>query len=291
MSLWNWIKTNKFITSLLLVISLFLFKEFQPRSYRSSYDGGYLSKGIAPSSMVPAPMMAETSSAEEAGASGERWVIQESSLSLLVKEVRKTGEEIIAHAKKIGGYMVQASYTKPEEQPYATITVRIPTPQLEETLKWIRSLGIKTISENLWGSDVTEQYTDIEARLATLNKAKAKLEELLSRSGRVRDIADVEVEILNTQQQIDNLVGRQKAIAEQAKLTKITVQLSTDELALSYTPDKVFRPAVLFKLAVRSLLGTLQWFGKALIWIGVYAVIWIPFLAGFFIYRRWKRNK
>lgn len=289
MSLWTWIKTNKLAVFLILVVCFLLFKEFQPQSYRTSYEGDTLSEEIAPPSMAPAPMMARK--VESVGGSGQRWVIQESQISLLVKEVKAVGEQIIAHAKSLGGYMVQASYTKPEEKPFATVIVRVPTLQFEEALKFFKSLGLKVISENLMGTDVTDQYVDIEGRLATLRKTKTKLEQILTQSGRVRDIVDAQIELTNIEQQIDSLIGQKKAIEEGAKLTKITVYLSTDELALPYTPDETFRPAVTFKLAVRSLLSAFRSISEGLIWLGVYAAFWVPALVGFLIYRRWRKTK
>jgi hypothetical protein len=183
------------------------------------------------------------------------------------------------------------SYNRPTESPFAAITIRIPTAKLDDALNYIRSLSIKVTSENLVGTDVTDEYVDIEASLATLGKTKEKFEEILEKVITVTDILTVQRELISLQQQIDALIGQKKSIENNAKLTKITVYLSTDELALPYAPDKAFRPNVIFKLAVRSLLNTFRAGAETGIWIGVYSVIWAPIILGFIAYKKLRKKQ
>lgn len=224
-------------------------------------------------------------------ASDNRLVIQNSNLSLLVNDVRDIGDKVVKHAQSVGGYMVETSYNRPSESPFATITVRIPSDKLTESLEYIRGLGLKVTNENLRGHDVTDEYVDTEERLSILERTKAKYESILANATAVQDVLTVQREIINTQAQIDSLNGQKQYLEQNAALSKVTVYLSTDELALPYTPDEAFRPAVIFKLAVRSLIGTLRWFGQAAIWVAVYAVIWVPALLIYLAYRRWRANK
>lgn len=217
----------------------------------------------------------------------QRLVIQNSNLSLLVEDVQKVGNEVVSYAKQAGGFIVGSSYNQPEESPFGTITVRVPTDKLDATLQYFRSLAIKVTNENLVGNDVTDSYVDIQARLESLEKVKAKFEAILDSAVEVQDILTVQREIINTQTQIDNLKGQAEALEQNANLTKITVYLSTDELSLPYTPDEKFRPGVIFKLAVRSMLGTLQGLGELFIWILVYAVLWVPALIFFIVIRKY----
>jgi hypothetical protein len=197
----------------------------------------------------------------------------------------------VNYAEKSGGFMVTSSFNRPEESPFATVTVRVPSDKFKETLEYFRSLSIKVTNETLYGQDVTEQYTDIEARIATLEKTKVKFEEILNTATRIQDILQVQREIISLQTQIDSYVGQRIALEENVAYTKITVYLSTDELALPYTPDKAFRPNVIFKLAVRSLVGSLRGIAEKLIWVGVYSVIWIPVLLIYIGLKRWKDKR
>lgn len=301
----NWVKANKVTSLLLLIVIYFVYKNyfgFSPlaslslNSRQSVYsEGSYApsmdlgaSVGVSNSKAIMPPIGGGSDAAtyEE-----ERLVVTNSSLSLLVKDVREVGNGIIEYAKSLGGFMVQASYNRPTESPFATITVRVPSEELDTTLEHYRSLGIKVTNENLVGTDVTEQFVDIESRLETLNKTKAIFNSLLDRADTVEQLLKVQRELINLQSQVDSLVGQQKAIKENAAYARLTVYLSTDELALPYTPDETFRPSVIFKLAVRSLMRSLYNVGEGVIWLVVYSVIWIPVLLVYkFLKNRMQRN-
>lgn len=292
MLLINWVKTHKLTVLLILIIAYLYFKDNGitplPQFSKSPTVDYYRT---SPSVGMVAPELSLPKGTEIFSDTTDRIITKTSDLSLLVKDVRNTGNQIISYAKDNGGFMVFVSYNRPTESPFATVTIRIPTGKLDDALNYIRSLSIKVTSENLVGTDVTDEYVDIEANLATLNKTKEKFEEILEKAITVTDILTVQRELISLQQQIDTLIGQKKSIENNAKLTKITVYLSTDELALPYAPDKAFRPNVVFKLAVRSLLSTLRAGAEGLIWIGVYSVIWAPIILGIVAYKKLKKKQ
>lgn len=289
-SIINWIKSHKLVVLLILVIAFLFFKKNDvitplPLPIIDNY------RTSAPSMGMVAPELSLPKGTEIFSDTTDRIITKTSDLSLLVKDVRNTGDQIISYAKDNGGFMVFVSYNRPTESPFATVTIRIPTARLDKALNYIRSLSIKVTSENLVGTDVTDEYVDIEANLVTLGKTKEKFEEILEKAITVTDILTVQRELITLQQQIDALIGQKKSIENNAKLTKITVYLSTDELALPYAPDKAFRPNVVFKLAVRSLLNTFRAGAEAGIWFGVYSVIWAPIILGIVAYKKLKKKQ
>ena len=50
--------------------------------------------------------------------------------------------------------------------------VRVPAENFRATLDHFRSLAVKFTSERILGTDVTDEYVDIEARLVTVEKTK-----------------------------------------------------------------------------------------------------------------------
>lgn len=304
----NWVKNNKLTTVLLVVVGFFVFNYFirfqelygigtsmmvnksavEPMYFDMDESAPAAGMGMSDTRIgfpEPEPMYDGVSTAEQ------RLVIQNSSMSLLVSDVRETGSAILSYVDSIGGFMVDSSYNRPEESAFGTLTVRVPTDRLNEALDTFRSNAVKVTNETLQGTDVTEQYTDIEARLETLNKTKTKFEQILDQATEVQDIIQVNQQLIYVQNQIDSLIGQRDALEKNASLTKITVYLSTDELSLPYSPDNKFRPGVVFKLAVRGLLTSLVWFAEKAIWLLVYSVIWIPALVIFVVIRKRFFNK
>lgn len=281
----DWIKNNKLAFCLLLLTIFFLLQK-QPSVFRdqtlNQADGL-----IGEMAMVPAVKMRQVAPAPEVK---ERLVAQESTVSLLVKKVEDAQKTILAKAEGLGGYLVASNLSSPEETKAVsgTITVRLPQEKLGEALDYFRTLAVKVISENLSGDDVTDEYVDLEARLSTLLKTKAKFEEILSKAQKVSDILEVQRELTNLQQQIDGLKGQQNYLEKNAQMSRLTAYLSTDEFSLPYTPSNSWRPEVIFKQAVRSLVGLARKLATAIIWLGIYSIIWLPALL---IYRRLKGPK
>jgi len=206
----------------------------------------------------------------------DRLIIQDTSLSLQVKDVSKTIAEIEESAKSFGGFLINSNLSKPESAASGSISIRIPEEKRKEALNSFKNMAVKVVSESVFGNDVTDQYVDIESRLEVLNKTKIKYEDILQKAEKVTDLLAVQQQLTNLQSQIDSLKGQQKYYEQSAKLSKIVIYLSTDELALPYAPTNEWRPMVIFKEAVRSLIQTFRGFGSMIIWIAVYLVIIIP---------------
>ncbi len=178
-----WIKTHKLILVLIAVILYLLLGQTSISNY--SMPQNRINTSIADSvqtqgfGSLSAPKLAiPVTGGKSVADTQNRLVIQESFLSLVVSNVKKTGENIISFTKQAGGFMVQTTYNQPNESPFGTIIVRVPTGKLDEALTYFRSQAMKVTSENLMGNDVTDQYTDIEAKLSTLQKTKMIYESL-----------------------------------------------------------------------------------------------------------------
>jgi hypothetical protein len=289
----DWVKTHKLNFILLLIICWLIYRQnfrspIVPLSQRKS-STLEMAETLPISTKKGSFYFPEPAPAPEAE---NRLVIKESTLSLLVKNVVETQKAISQKAQEFGGYLVQSNISHPEETEATSgwITVRIPREKLDEALNYFRGLAVKVVSETISGQDVTDEYVDIEARLATLLKTKMKFEEILAKAEKVQDILEVQRELINLQEQIDNLKGRQNYLEKSAQVSRVTIYLATDELALPYVPTESWRPQVIFKQAVRSLIGALRKFGTLIIWFAVYSVVWLPILAIYLIIRHWRRK-
>lgn len=221
----------------------------------------------------------------------DRKVIQSSEISLLVSDVRQSADAIISKVTATGGYMVNSYFSNPGESPTSTVTVRVPASQLTDFLSFLQDHGVKVVSENLSGQDVTDQYVDIERRIAILMQTKTKMEEILSRAVEVSDIVNINNQIINIQSQIDSYKGQELYLDQSAKTARVTIHLSTDEFSLPYAPTDTWRPEVIFKQAVRSLVGLLRSITSSAIWIAVFSVVWIPvLLTAFILIKRSKKQ-
>lgn len=205
----------------------------------------------------------------------QRMVVRNTFLSLVVEDANQVVAAIEQKAVALGGYLVTSNLSTPEEGGTGSITVRVPADKRSEAMEAFKGLAVNVVSEQIDGQDITDAYQDIQEQLAILEQTKTKLESLLSTATRVQDILEVQRELTSIQQQIDSLKGQEEYLKQAADLTKITVYVSTDELALPYNPDESWRPKVVFKLAVRSLMFFLRGLASVAIWLVVFAPIWL----------------
>lgn len=288
-TIFDWVKSNKLAVLLLLVVGYLLVKDRAPAPLSVAkiglpIAGGGSEMALRSDFMPPYP---EPETPPTTGA--DRMVITETTMSVVVKDVSEAIKSVQQKSESLGGYMVNSYLSKPEEAVSGSITVRVPEEKLTEALEAFRRVGLRVVDENVSGRDVTDQYVDLEARLATLNKTKAKFEEILDRATQIQDLLNVQRELINLQSQIDSIKGQQQFLSQSAKLSKVTVYLSTDEFALPYSPAQPWKPEVIFKLAVRSLVSTLREAGTAAIWVVVYSPIWLPILGVIWYFKKRKK--
>lgn len=292
----NWVKKNKLSSFLLLVLVILVYKVLVgnspvlPPLLNSSVPVQDVSPmiGYSKSSAglaIPSMMPIYGEAAPTPGVTN-RMVVSNSQISLLVRDVVSALTTIKTKTTSLGGYTVESNLMRPADAASGQITLRIPSEKLDDALNFLRSSSVKVVSENLVGEDVTDQFVDNDARLAILTDNKTRFEEIMKKAEKIQDILQVQQEVFNIQSQIDAIKGQQNYLTKTSQMAKLTAYLSTDELALPYAPARPWRPEVVFKLAVRSLLGSLQDLGSKAIWMTVYSVIWLPILVvAFVIYK------
>ncbi len=221
---------------------------------------------------------------------GPRMVARSAQMSLVVKDVSAALEQIVARAQNAGGFMVSSSLSTPELAAYGQVSVRVPSNRLTVILEQYRKLGMKVTYETIEGQDITQEYVDVQARLAPMRQVYEQSQQLMKEAGTVEQKMAILNQLQSLQQQIDSLVGQEKYLKDTAGMSYINVSLSTDEYELPYAPSGSWRPSVVFKQAVRDLVLDLRELGNLLIWVMVYGVIWIP-VATIILYVRAKRRQ
>lgn len=285
-----WVKNNKLALALVAVV-LFLLWRSNPPTLMSQRAPMYQaeSEGFAmdsTSSFVgssakrvgsPLPPMSPPSSVDLYNT--DRKVVRNSDISLYVKDVRSSLDQILKQATSVGGFMVSSSAQTPDQGGSGNIIIRVPSEKLDSTMQFLRDLSVKVVYESVTGFDVTDQYTDTEARLATLTKTKATFEGMMDKAVNVDEILRVQQSILQVQDQIDSLKGQLEYLKNTSQSSLITVSLSTDELALPYSPSDPWRPSVVFKTAVRSMVMNLRQVAN----VGIWGVVYLPVFIILFI--------
>ncbi len=299
----GWIKNNKLSTVLLAILAYIFFANsfislLGARSRSVSYMdsaptfgavGGTISGmgyDMAEESAVYNSKMAPTRNVAPQPGVTDRKVITNSNMSIKVKSVRDTLDIIKASVFEMGGYMVEENINTPEFGESGSIAVRIPSDKMDMALDRFRKLAVKVVSENISGKDITDQYIDLEGRIARLESTKTRFEIILLQADKIEDILRVQREIFNLQDQIDGYKGQLNYYDGASSTTLMRIYLSTDELGLPYTPAQAWRPEAVFRQATRSLLMNLISLGNTAIWLVVYLPLILVLIVAFKLIKR-----
>ncbi len=229
----------------------------------------------------------------------ERMIIWTGDVSLIVKDAEESLEKVEAIAKDVGGYVVNSSSWYQDDQLRARLTIRVPSGEFDAAMAQLKDLAIKVESRNVSTQDVTEEYTDLDARLRNLEATETELLELLTevreRTGKAEDVLAVHRELTNIRGQIEQLKGRMQYLEKMTAMATINVELIPDVLAKPLVVAG-WRPTGTAANALRTLVTTLQRIVDIAIWLIIYvlptlALIAIPFIILGLIWRRWRKGR
>ena len=230
---------------------------------------------------------------------GERMIIWTGDVSLIVKDAEDSLEKVEAIAKDLGGYVVNSSSWYQDDQLRARLTIRVPAEEFDAAMARLKDLAIKVENRNVSTQDVTEEYTDLDARLRNLEATETELLELLTevreRTGKAEDVLAVHREVSNIRGQIEQVKGRMQYLEKMTAMATINIDLIPDVLAKPIVVAG-WRPTGTAASALRSLVATFQRIVDAAIWLTIYVlptlvVIALPFVILGLIWRRWRRSR
>ena len=229
----------------------------------------------------------------------ERMIIWTGDVSLIVKDAEDSLEKVEAIAKDLGGYVVNSSSWYQDDQLRARLTIRVPSGEFDAAMARLKDLAIKVENRNVSTQDVTEEYTDLNARLRNLEATETELFELLTevreRTGKAEDVLAVHRELSYIREQIEQIKGRMQYLEKMTAMATINVELIPDVLARPIVVAG-WRPSGTVANAFDALVKTFQRIVDAAIWLTIavlpiLVVIAIPFFILVLIWRRWKRSR
>lgn len=123
-----------------------------------------------------------------------------------------------------GGYIQSSGNSGDKGNRTANYTLRMPQEQFESFFAQIGET-CHVVSANRWSEDVTEQYTDIETRLATLQTKHERLLALLDQAAKMEDIISLENALADCEYEIDSLTGEKRHYDDLVGFSTFTVTL------------------------------------------------------------------
>lgn len=154
-------------------------------------------------------------------------VIYTAELEMESEEYDQTLAALLDQVEALGGY--QESSTQGGSRDYGSrwydATFRIPSDQYRNFLSSAQGLGNVTwISED--SKDVTLQYVDLEARIASLETQRQRLDELAAQAETVEDLIYIQDQLSDLEYQLESYGSQMRVLENQVSMSTITIRLS-----------------------------------------------------------------
>jgi hypothetical protein len=201
----------------------------------------------------------------------DRSIITTAWVSITVDDPVTTAAEAAELAEQAGGRVDNRTETPgtDSQPPSASLTLRIPSDELDEFIDQLRELGtVNSVSMN--STDVEQQRRDLDARIAALSSSVDRLRELLATATTIADLIAIESELTTRQAELDSLTQQRDFLVDQVDFSTITVDLVTEEVAPDPKPDDFWSGIV---AGWNALVAFANWLGIAvgvmLPWVGI----------------------
>lgn len=212
---------------------------------------------------------------QEEGTLTQRKIIKNGQLSLVVKNIESSSEQITAIAKKVDGYVQSSSVNKgiAKELKNANMIVRVPAEDFENVFKEVKSLAEDVEKEETSVTDVGERYTDLQAQLKNLEAEEVQYQKIMSQAVTINDILQVSQKLSAVRGQIETIKGQIQYLDRQIDMSTLTISLHS-ESEVKILGVK-WKPILNIKRSARSMLSG----ATAFIDFVVKVIIYVPLIA------------
>jgi hypothetical protein len=222
-------------------------------------------------------------------------IARTAALTLITKEFEKTHAGVEEILKRYNGYIGELNVSAPDEAGRTlTGTLRIPSARFDGAMAELKKLG-RVENEAQGGEEVTQQYVDLEARLANGQHTEQRLTEILrQRTGKLQDVLKVELEIDRVRGEIEQMQAEKKELTKRVAFATVNMTVREEYHAkLQATPPSTgsrFRNAAVegYNSVVEGLISI----GLFLLSSGPSLLLWaaVLFFPARWAWRKWKKE-
>jgi hypothetical protein len=207
-------------------------------------------------------------------------IVRTAELEVTTKDFDKARPGVEEILKRRHGYVGELNVNTPTGSARSlTGTLRVPSNQLEATLADLKGLG-RTDKESQGGEEVTQQYVDLQARLANAKHTEQRLTDILrERTGKLSDVLAVEMQISRVRGEIEQMEAQRKTMKNQVDFATLSVTVTEEyKEQLKAVPPSTgtqFRNAAVegYRSLVDGIISVLLWLLSAgptlLVWAAI----------------------
>jgi len=217
------------------------------------------------------------------------------SLSIVVKDFEAARHSLDAILARHNGYAAELNAATPQGSARTIqASLRIPATQLVAAVAELKAVG-RVENETQGGEEVTQQHADLVARLKNSRETEQRLQDVLrARTGKVKDVLEVEEEIARVRGEIEQMEAEQQTLEHRVNFATVDLKLAEEYKAQLTTPAPSvamqLRNATVngFRSAFESLLALVLFLAES----GPTLLLWLMLLSfpAWLLWRRYRRS-
>ncbi|HEX9897416.1 MAG TPA: DUF4349 domain-containing protein [Dehalococcoidales bacterium] len=201
-----------------------------PQSYPvSNYYSS--SSGSNTSTASPATTLATATITDNIAS--QRMIVRTANLTMVVNDIAVAISQITQLTNDNDGYVVSANKTSTDKSITGIVSIRVPASQFDSIMNSIRTMAVKVTSDNISATDVSEEDSDLSARLKNLETAETQLTEIMKKAEKVEDVVAVQRQLTATREEIELTKGRMQYLEQTSAMSLITVSLQQSTLTIN----------------------------------------------------------
>lgn len=255
----------------------------EPAAAPSMIDSGFAGDrvmggkemGMTTSSIARYPYPYPPSYGGDALTVTDRSVQKFSSHTLIVENVSDYIQKKKEYFSSIGGVVISYNQGTSNRASYGFLSVKVPVDTFEQATTEVSKDVKKVIDESINVLDVTGQTVDIAEQIQSLKDSKAVQEAQLEEATTAVAKQRVQIEIDRLDRQIQQMENNQQVVQDQVDFATMSISVSDKESHFMGNSRSLWE---VVQQAWYSLKVTAIDLLSFLIWVVVYAIIWVPVL-------------
>lgn len=190
-------------------------------------DTFYSTKSSGEMAIAPSPSPVPPMMGGDTAATATPRIIKNASLTLEVESSRKSATMVANVAKLNNGFVESSNVVENADGTVsAYVTIRVPEEKFDDTISSLTGLALRVTTESVHGQDVTEQYTDLQARLKNAQAQETQYLDILKKASSVQDILAVQQYLSQVRYEIESYQGQLKSLSNLTTYSTISVSLT-----------------------------------------------------------------
>ena len=164
-------------------------------------------------------------------------IIKDGKMGIGTQELEKAKQKVDSLVKANGGYYANETLDNTETESIYTLSIRIPGDKFEKFIAQVESGEKEILNKSIQARDVTDQFIDLETRLANKKSYVIRYRDLLKQARNVKEILEIEEQIRALEEEIESTTGRLNYLSDQVNFSTLELTI-VKEKEFKYSPSK-----------------------------------------------------